>query len=141
MNTFGQIPTSPRRVLVADGDQSILSLVTGVAGKEGYEVVTARDGREAYRILQSDANFSTALLEVDMMHIGGADLIGYMRTEKRLMRIPVMLTTSECSPRSLTKTMAARAAVFLPKPFTPDQLRILLHMFERKKEMPPDRAA
>ena len=43
-----------RRILVADDDPAILRLVTAILEKENYGVVTARDGREAYKILQSD---------------------------------------------------------------------------------------
>ena len=38
------------RVLVADDDPAILRLVTTLVEKEGYSVVTARDGREAVNV-------------------------------------------------------------------------------------------
>jgi len=37
------------RVLVADDDPAILRLVSAILEKEGFAVVTARDGREAYK--------------------------------------------------------------------------------------------
>ena len=47
-----------RRILVADDDPAILRLVSAILEKEGYSVVTARDGREAYKILQGDQSFT-----------------------------------------------------------------------------------
>lgn len=42
-----------RRVIVADDAPAILRLVKTILEKENYTVVTARDGREAYKILQT----------------------------------------------------------------------------------------
>jgi CheY-like chemotaxis protein len=42
-------------------------------------LVTALDGREAYRILQSDPYFTAAILDVVMPHISGPELARYMK--------------------------------------------------------------
>ena len=49
--------TENRRMLVADDDPAILRLIATILEKENFTVVTARDGREAYKILQSDPEF------------------------------------------------------------------------------------
>ncbi|HEX7295751.1 MAG TPA: response regulator, partial [Pyrinomonadaceae bacterium] len=54
--------TENRRMLVADDDPAILRLIATILEKENFTVVTARDGREAYRILQSDPDFTAAIL-------------------------------------------------------------------------------
>lgn len=123
-----------QRILVADDDPAILRLVTAIVEKEGYTVVTARDGREAYRILQSDANFVAGIFDVIMPHIQGPELVRYMKTEKRLMRIPVMMMTAEQSPKLSSESFAAGAVVFLPKPFTASQLQVMLRMLVSKAQ-------
>ncbi|MBV9956933.1 MAG: response regulator [Acidobacteria bacterium] len=124
--------TSQQRILVADDDPAILRLVTAIVEKEGYTVVPARDGREAYKILQGDANFIAGIFDVVMPHIQGPELVRYMRTEKRLMRIPVMMMTAEQNPKLSSDSFAAGAVVFLPKPFTTAQLQIMLRMLIAK---------
>jgi two-component system sensor histidine kinase/response regulator len=117
-----------RRILVADDDPAILRLVTTLLEKDNYTVVTARDGREAYKHLQTDPSFIAAVLDVVMPHISGPELVRYMKTEKRLMRIPVMMMTAEQDPKLSSDSFAAGAVVFLPKPFTTAQLHIMLQM-------------
>ncbi len=117
-----------RRILVADDDPAILRLVSAILEKENYGVVTARDGREAYKILQSDPNFTAAILDVVMPHISGPELVRFMKTEKKLMRIPVMMMTAEQDPKLSSESFSAGAVVFLPKPFTTSQLQIMLQM-------------
>ncbi len=126
--------SSSRRILVADDDPAILRLVTAIVEKEGYTVVPARDGREAYKLLQSDADFIAGIFDVMMPHIQGPELVRYMRTEKRLMRIPVMMMTAEQNPKLSSDSFAAGAVVFLPKPFTTSQLQIMLRMLISKAQ-------
>jgi CheY-like chemotaxis protein len=128
-----QISQQPsRRILVADDDPAILRLVTAIVEKEGYTVVPARDGREAYKLLQSDADFVAGIFDVVMPHIQGPELVRYMKTEKRLMKIPVMMMTAEQNPKLSSDSFSAGAVVFLPKPFTTAQLQIMLRMLIAK---------
>jgi CheY-like chemotaxis protein len=121
-----------RRVIVADDDPAILRLVKTILEKENYTVVTARDGREAYKILQNDQNFLAAVFDVVMPHISGPELVRFMKTEKKLMRIPVMMMTAEQDPKLSSESFSAGAVVFLPKPFTTSQLQIMLQMLVGK---------
>ncbi|MGI9106037.1 MAG: response regulator [Pyrinomonadaceae bacterium] len=121
-----QTSQASHRILVADDDPAILRLVKTLVEKEGYTVVTAGDGREAYKILQSDASFTAAIIDVVMPHIQGPELVRHMRTEKRLMKIPVMMMTAEQNPKHSSDSFAAGAIVFLPKPFTASQLQVML---------------
>jgi CheY-like chemotaxis protein len=117
-----------RRILVADDDPAILRLVSTILEKENFIVVTARDGREAYKVLQGDPNFTAAILDVVMPHVSGFELVRFMKTEDRLKRIPVMMMTAEQDPKLSSDSFSAGAVVFLPKPFTTAQLQIMLQM-------------
>ena len=125
--------TENRRMLVADDDPAILRLIATILEKESFTVVTARDGREAYKILQTDADFTAAILDVVMPHISGPELVRYMKSEARLKQIPVMMMTAEQDPKLSSDSFAAGAIVFLPKPFTTAQLQIMLQMLTGKK--------
>ncbi|HKG47796.1 MAG TPA: response regulator [Pyrinomonadaceae bacterium] len=122
-----------RRMLVADDDPAILRLIATILEKENFTVVTARDGREAYKILQADPDFTAAILDVVMPHISGPELVRFMKSEDRLKRIPVMMMTAEQDPKLSSDSFSAGATVFLPKPFTTGQLQIMLQMLIGKK--------
>ena len=120
--------TAPRRVLVADDDPVMRHLITAIIKRQDNEVVVANDGREAYRILQSDSQFTAAILDMTMPFLEGLDLIRYMRSEKRLMRIPIMMITAEQDIKLMASSFSAGATAFLPKPFTPEQLQSAIRM-------------
>jgi CheY-like chemotaxis protein len=120
------------KVLVADDDPAILRLVKAIVEKEGYAVITARDGKEAYKILQSGETFKAAIFDVVMPYIQGTELVRYMQSEKRLMKVPVIMMTAEQNSRLSSDSFAAGAVAFLPKPFTNAQLQTMLRMFIRQ---------
>ena len=122
------------QVLVADDDPAILRLVKTIVEKEGYTVISARDGKEAYKLLQSGEDFVAAIFDVVMPYIQGTELVRYMQSEKKLMNIPVIIMTAEQNPRLSSDSFAAGAVGFLPKPFTPSQLQMLLRTFIRKSQ-------
>lgn len=121
----------PNRVLIADDDPVMRHLLAAVVKQQQCEAVTASDGREAYRVLQTDSKFRAAILDISMPFLEGLDLVHYMRSERRLMRIPIMIVTAEENIKLMSESFSAGATAFLPKPFTPEQLenaiRILLH--------------
>lgn len=116
------------RVLIADDDPAILRLVKAIVEKEGYTVISARDGKEAYKLLQSGEPFAAAIFDVVMPYIQGTELVRYMQSEKKLMKIPVLMMTAEQNPRLSSDSFSAGAVAFLPKPFTTSQLQTMLRM-------------
>jgi CheY-like chemotaxis protein len=123
--------TISRRILVADDDPVIRHLITCLVEKEHYEAVVVNDGKEAYRILQTNDNFCAAIFDKMMPHLQGLDVIRFMRTENRLKQIPVLMITSERDVQLMAESFAAGVTLFLPKPFTAQQfqstLRLLLN--------------
>jgi CheY-like chemotaxis protein len=124
------------RVLIADDDPVMRKILSSIVNREQYEAVQARDGREAFRVLNSDANFKGALFDLKMPGLTGLDLVGHMKTEKRLQRIPVMIITGETAMNVVSEIFRAGAVAYLPKPFSRDQvtraIRMLLHTSHKR---------
>jgi CheY-like chemotaxis protein len=113
---------TPLRVLVVDDDPTTGHLLSLIGEKEGYQVVSVDDGRKAYRLLKSDANFAAAVFNMTMPSLKGLDLVRHMKTEKRLMRIPVVIVAGDNGLQLISESFAAGALAFLPKPFTREKL-------------------
>lgn len=125
------------RILIADDDPVILDIVQTLVEREGCEAVIVRDGREAYRILHKDADFRAVVFDMLMPHLEGSDLLHHMQTEKRLSRIPVIIMSSSDDAKVLSKGMGTGAVAFVPKPFTPDQMRNVLRLVTLKDNESP----
>ena len=82
--------------------------------------------------METGTDLPAAIFDVVLPAISGPELVRFMKTEKRLMRIPVMMMTAEQNPKLSSDSFAAGAVVFLPKPFTTAQLQIMLRMLIAK---------
>ena len=127
------VPQARQRVLVAEDDALTLRMVTAIVETQGFEAVAAPDGREALRLLQAGGTtFSAAIFDMMMPHLQGLDLILFMKADERLRGIPVGMITAERDPKVWDESVAAGACVFLPKPFTPPQVQMMLRMLVRE---------
>ena len=124
--------TGVPRILIADDDAMILRMLTVIIETDGYRVVQATDGREAFKILQQDADFGAVIFDMMMPHLHGMDLIHYMKTDPRLKNIPIGMITGDRDPKIWDDSVAAGASVFMPKPFTPPQIEMMLRMLLNK---------
>ena len=66
---LSSIARHSQRILVADDDPVVRLLVTSILKNEGYTALVVKDGREAYRVLQSDSDFKAAIFDMKMPHL------------------------------------------------------------------------
>lgn len=121
------------RVLIADDDALSLKMLTVILEADAYKVTPVADGREAFRIMQHDADFCAVIFDMAMPHLDGLDLINYMKSDDRTKTIPIGIVTGEQDPMVWDNTIAAGANVFLPKPFSPPQIQMMLRILANKR--------
>lgn len=115
---FLSVAMAAPRILIADTEVHTAELARSVDNGHAYRVVVAGDGREAFRMLKRDANFNLALFDLDLPHLDGLDVVRHMKTEKRLMRIPVIIVGTNPELKAIHASLTAGAIAFLPKPFS-----------------------
>ena len=71
-----------RRILVVDDDAAVRTLVRTVLEGAGYDVTTARDGREAIKLIAA-AEFDVVLLDVIMPHLDGVSVVHQLEKANR----------------------------------------------------------
>jgi CheY-like chemotaxis protein len=76
-------------VLVVDDDDDVRSVLVDVLSTEGYEVIAARNGREALRVAAS-ARPALIILDLMMPVMSGWEFLVHQRADPRLAEIPVL---------------------------------------------------
>lgn len=117
-----------RWVLMADEDSALLRQLTEAINRNGFCAVPVCDGQEASEILHRESDFVAAIFAVAMSDTQGPDLVRYMKSEKRLKHIPIIMMSSQQNPTLSADAFSAGAQVFLPRPFTPSQLLAMQQM-------------
>lgn len=129
---YGDWSTPNGRVLIVEDDPILMTLAEDIIASEGFTVVTATDGKEAYQILAKDNQFVAGIFDVNVPYIQGPDLIRHMRTEKRLMNIPVLIMSANEDLQIQADSFSAGALMFLPKPFTRASLKTMFRSLLNK---------
>ena len=107
------------RILVADDDDSVRSLLRLTLPAGGVEVVEARDGEEALELISSHAP-DLLLLDWNMPGRPGADVLAEVRRSHPTL--PVIVLTADQAESTHALAGALGADTFLTKPFSPLEL-------------------
>jgi diguanylate cyclase (GGDEF)-like protein len=119
------------RVLIADDDDVVLSVLETLLVDLGHGPVLARDGLEAWEIMQRNDAPPLVILDWLMPGVAGIDICRRLRQSgKRPYQYVIMLTAKD-KTTDLVQGMDAGADDYLRKPFDERELRARLHVGER----------
>jgi DNA-binding response OmpR family regulator len=115
--------TTTRTVLVVDDDPGVLEVLELALGAEGYDVLVARNGREALE--QATANKPNLML-VDLMMpvMDGWQLVRECRRREEIGDTPVIVLSAARNVHETVRGLGVQAVV--SKPFNLDELLYLV---------------
>jgi len=116
------------RVLVADDDATGATILARSLTRWGLEVVVARDGDEAWRIIDQDGGIAMAILDWMMPCADGLELCRRIRLDDRHAHMHVILLTARGSRADVVAGLDAGADDYLIKPFDAEELRARVHV-------------
>jgi len=103
-----------RRVLVVDDSITTRTLEASVIEAAGYDVLTAVDGVEGWRVLQ-EQGADLVVSDVEMPRMDGLQLTEAMRASQRFRETPVILITALESPEHRARGLEVGADAYLGK--------------------------
>lgn len=119
------------RVLVADDDPFSATVMQTVLRSAGHECVLARDGREAWEILQSKDAPRVVLLDWMMPEIDGIELCRRIRERATAEYVYVAILSVRSKQRDITVGFQAGADDFITKPYQVEEVLARLRVAER----------
>ena len=110
------------RVLIADDEDSMRTLVARAIAMDGHETVTAQDGAEALEILtREDGAFDLLLTDIQMPVMDGIALA--LTVAAQFPDLTILLMTGFADQRERAHGLEALIYDVVPKPFS---LQVLL---------------
>jgi len=105
------------RILIAEDEESVRSLVSRALAQDGHEVVATVDGGEAIETLQSeDGRFDLLLTDIKMPVMDGLALA--LATARDFPALPILLMTGYADQRERACGLEALICGVIAKPFT-----------------------
>jgi DNA-binding response OmpR family regulator len=121
----------PTRILLADDEQANLTLLSYPLRKDGYDVVSATDGREALARF-AEAEFDLVVLDVMMPHVDGLEVC---RTLRASSSVPIIMLTAKAEEIDKVLGLELGADDYITKPFSMREFRSRVKAALRRASM------
>ena len=115
--------TSGPSILVVDDEANLRKVLSAALRKEGYDVLTAREGEEALGLL-NQAPVDVVLTDLKMPGMDGMELLE--RVLKDYPGLPVVMLTAHGTVDTAVTAMKLGAFDFLTKPFDRNELGLVM---------------
>jgi DNA-binding response OmpR family regulator len=107
------------KILIIDDELDLLENVRGILTKEGFEVESASEFKEANRMI-SNNSYDLVICDIMLPHFGGFDLVDAVKENPEKQKTPVIVITG--MDRDILESTRTFADICLVKPFTGKQL-------------------
>ncbi len=110
-----------KRLLVVDDEPNLLRAVEAVLRGEGFEITTARSGREAL-VAVAGSLPDLIVSDVRMPGMDGFQLARKLRASAHSALVPIVFLTAKDETEDRIEGFESGVDVYLTKPFEPDEL-------------------
>ncbi len=111
-----------KKLLLAEDDQLLASLLTFRLQKGGYEVELRADGKQVKEYLSQNTP-DIIVSDIMMPYFSGMELIAYVRKELNL-QVPIIIISSAGNEENVLNAFELGANDFISKPVSPSELLV-----------------
>ncbi|MED5388670.1 MAG: Hpt domain-containing protein [Pseudomonadota bacterium] len=108
-------------VMVTDDSVTVRKVTTRLLERNGYEVVTAKDGMDAIAKLE-DIRPDVMLLDIEMPRMDGFEVATHVRHDSRLQDVPIIMITSRTGEKHRERAFDIGVNCYMGKPFQENEL-------------------
>ncbi|HXO14826.1 MAG TPA: response regulator, partial [Steroidobacteraceae bacterium] len=122
-------PLSGRKVLVVDDDIRNIFALNSLLERHSMQVITATNGQEAIKLVESMDDLSLVLMDVMMPEMDGYETMRRIRRNHKFRLLPIIALTAKAMKGDREKCLEAGASDYVAKPVNTDQLLSLVRMW------------
>jgi chemosensory pili system protein ChpA (sensor histidine kinase/response regulator) len=108
-------------IMVTDDSVTVRKVTSRFLERQGFEVITAKDGMDAVAQL-SEVVPDLMLLDIEMPRMDGYEVASHCRHDPRLIELPIIMITSRTGEKHRERAMEIGVNAYLGKPFQENEL-------------------
>jgi len=108
-------------VMIVDDSLTVRKVTSRMLSREGFEVVTAKDGVDALQVL-ADQTPDVILLDIEMPRMDGFEFTKTMKGDPKNAHIPIIMITSRTAEKHRNRAAELGVDLYLGKPYQEDDL-------------------
>ncbi len=120
------------KIFILDDDELILSMLSRVLSKEGYDVYTQANTNNIINIIKS-VSPDVILLDIRLPKRNGIEILKDIKEE--VLSTEVIMLTADDTAESAVKAMKLGAVDYLTKPFNTEEVKIIIHNTLEKEHL------
>jgi len=113
--------SGPPVVMVVDDSLTVRKITSRLLTREGFEVITAKDGLDALQLL-GDRVPDAMLLDIEMPRMDGFELAKTMKADTRVAHVPIIIITSRTAEKHRARAKELGVEAYLGKPYQEEEL-------------------
>jgi chemosensory pili system protein ChpA (sensor histidine kinase/response regulator) len=121
-------------VMVVDDSLTVRKIAGRLLSREGYQVMTAKDGVDALEQLL-DVVPEVMLVDIEMPRMDGFDLTRNIRADARLKDVPIIMITSRIAEKHRAYAFEVGVNDYLGKPYQEDELLRLVAAYVAQRRL------
>ena len=118
-----------RCVLLVDDDIRNIYALSGVLEDRGLNVLTARNGQEALKVLDEHSEINLVLMDIMMPIMDGFEAMQRIRAQNKFHSLPIIALTAKAMKEDREKCMQFGASDYLTKPINIDRLLSIMRVW------------
>lgn len=124
-------PTGNKKstVLMVEDEEDTASLLKFLLERASYQVVHAKDGRQAQELVNTIPPPDIILLDVMLPFLSGLQVLTYIRSRETWGKVPIVMLTADGSEHDIKRALENGANDYMLKPFNPRELTSRLKRF------------
>ena len=119
------------KIFICDDDIMILKTTELKLRRDGYEIMTAIDGKKGQEMLENN-EFDLMIIDLLMPYVNGLELIEFIR-KKQNKTNPIIVLSSVGLEETVLRAFELGADDYVVKPFSPNELSIRIKRLLTKK--------
>ena len=108
-------------VMIVDDSLTVRKVTSRLLQREGFDVVTAKDGVDALQVLE-DQTPDAILLDIEMPRMDGFEFTKAMKAEPKNAHIPIIMITSRTAEKHRNRAAELGVDLYLGKPYQEEEL-------------------
>lgn len=130
--------TAKQKALIVEDSPTDMGNASRLLIKNGYEIIKAKDGKEALEFMNSARNTGIDLMLVDLMmpNMNGFDFIANIKASKDWAQIPILVVTGNSKQEHVLRLIPFKISGFIVKPVTNEKLTYQLGQIIQNAKRP-----
>lgn len=120
------------KILVVEDDKHVRKLMNAVLKREGYDVVTAENGREALEVLEVQ-HIDLIILDIMMPEMDGYEFAEELKEADN--RIPILMATAKQLPEDKKKGFRLGTDDYMTKPVDTEEMLLRIQALLRRSQI------